>query len=313
MTVPRVFRGACLLLAVLAAVTDATPARAEPDEDRSSFFSCRRQYASVGEAARSKGSIDFYHGLAYFGGAGGIRLWGSPSRRFTGRNEFDKELRGELSFSSTDARKDADLASDLTLAFTAGLLPAATIGASWLRTGDCVEAWEMFGQTVESFGLTVFLTEAVKLAAGRDRPYTERCGGPGRPPSDASCGSGDRHRSFWSGHASLAAAGAGVSCSFAIRRDAWGHSGAARATPCLLGGALALTTGVLRISADRHWGTDVLTGFAVGGVVGYFDMAGPLDLLRFETRDSAGRVSARGVVLPGVVEGRPGLQLIGFF
>ena len=80
----------------------------------------------------------------------------------------------------------------------------------------------MFTDAIESYGLTLFITEAVKLAAGRDRPFTEKCDA--FPPRDAGCGSEDRHRSFFSGHTSLAAAGAGLTCSFALRRDAWGTS-----------------------------------------------------------------------------------------
>lgn len=277
----------------------------------SPFFSCERDYQGFSEFARSEASIDLYHGLAFIGGAAGISLGGSPTRRWSETNGFDTGIRDELRLGSTSAREDASLASDLGLAFSAALLPMASIGMNFSRNHDCVETWDMFTDAVESFGLTLFVTEAVKLATGRERPYTEDCDA--FPPSDARCGSEDRHRSFFSGHASLAAAGAGLSCSYAIQREAWGSSRTAKAAPCALGVVAAFTTGALRLAADRHWTSDVFVGFAVGAVVGYFDTWGPLDLLKFTTRNSKGHISSRGIILPHAREGRLGAQLVMVF
>ena len=228
---------------------------------------------------KSESSVNFYHGLAYIGATAGIRFGADPGSRWSSRNSFDTGIRDGLRLSSASQRKDADLISDLTLALSIGVLPSLTIGVKFSRTQDCVETWDMFADAMESIGLTLFATELVKLVAGRDRPYARDCGA--SPPSDAKCGSNDRHASFFSGHASLAAAGAGLTCSFAVKRDAWGTSSTARAAPCALGVAAALATGLLRISADRHWGSDVLAGFGIGALVGYFDTWGPLDLLKF--------------------------------
>jgi membrane-associated phospholipid phosphatase len=275
------------------------------------FFSCERDYRDFSELARSEASDDLYHGLAFIGGAAGISLGGSPTRRWSGTNGFDTGIRDGLRLGSTSARQDASLASDVGLIFSAALLPMASIGVKFSRDHDCVETWDMFTDAVESFGLTLFITEAVKLAAGRERPYTEECDG--FPPRDASCGSEDRHRSFFSGHASLAAAGAGLSCSYAIQREAWGSSRTAKVAPCALGVVAAFATGALRVAADRHWASDVFVGFAVGAVVGTFDTWGPLDLLKFTTRNSKGHVSSRGIILPHAREGRFGAQLVMVF
>jgi len=275
------------------------------------FFSCDRDFDGFSELARSEASFDLYHGLAFFGGAGGISLGGSPTRRWSGKNDFDTGIRDGIRLGSTSARRDASLASDLGVVFSAALLPMASIGMKFSRDHDCVETWDMFTDAVESLGLTIFITEAVKLASGRERPYTEECDA--FPPRDANCGSEDRHRSFFSGHASLAAAGAGLSCSYSIQREAWGSSRTAKAAPCALGVVAALTTGALRLAADRHWASDVFVGFAVGAVVGYFDTWGPLDLLKFTTRNSKGHLSSRGIILPHVREGRFGAQLVMVF
>ena len=111
-----------------------------------------------------------------------------------------------------------------------------------------------------------------------------------------------------SGHATLAAAGAGISCRFALERQAFGPTPTARIAPCALGIAAALTAGTLRIASDRHWGSDVLVGFGVGALIGYFDTWGPFEWLKLEKRDAGGKLEASGRVLPFAREGRLGAQ-----
>ncbi|MEE8165480.1 MAG: phosphatase PAP2 family protein [Myxococcota bacterium] len=293
---------------LLVAPLNAASTELVDDEQRRPFLSCRRDFQGFDEMMKSESSINLYHGLAYLGGTAGIRFGADANRRWSRRNGFDTGIRGGLRLNSTSDREDVDLISDLTLAFSVAVLPTLTIGAKFARTHDCVESWDMFADAVESIGLTLFATELVKLVAGRDRPYTQGCGP--SAPRDADCGTEDSHRGFFSGHASLAAAGAGLTCSFAVKRDAWGTSSTARAAPCALGVAAALTTGLLRISADRHWGSDVLVGFGIGALVGYFDIWGPLDLLKFTTRNSKGQVSSKGLVVPHAQDGRFGARLV---
>jgi hypothetical protein len=281
-----------------------------PSGKSNSGFSCARGYEGFTELAQSEASFDLYHGLAYLGASAAIDFGSTPKRHWSRKNDFDTGIRDGLRLGSSGSREDANLASDFTLAFSVAILPAATIGAQFSKTHDCIETWDMVTDAFESIGLSVFVTQVIKLAAGRDRPYTEECDG--SPPDDAKCGKDDRHLSFYSGHASLAAAGAGLTCSYAIKREAWGTSRTAKAAPCALGAAAALTTGALRIASDKHWGSDVLMGFAVGAVIGYFDTWGPLDLLKFDTRDSAGKGVA-GIVMPEALEGRLGARLIMVF
>ena len=192
------------------------------------------------------------------------------------------------------------------LSMSAGLLPLAAIGKTWSQ-GDCHEAYDMATDALESFGLTVFITEVTKVISGRERPYLQECG----PTSsgDPRCGDSDRNASFISGHASVAAMGAGLSCSYAIRRRTWGESTAARVVPCALGVAAAITAGFLRVASDSHWGTDVLVGWTVGAMVGYFDTWGPFDLLRFKVESDRHAYGIRGVVLPYAGKGAIGARL----
>lgn len=255
---------------------------------------------------RSAANIDLYHGLLYFTIAGGLTSLEKPSQRWSAVNSFDSKSQNLFRIESLDGRRNADRASDLTLATSIAILPIASIAAQQWRTGDCAESWDMATDLVESFGLALMFSEITKLAGGRARPFVRGCGPDA--PTDSSCGQNDRFRSFVSGHATLASTGAGVTCAFSIKREAWGSSLAARALPCGFGVAAAAATGALRISANRHWMTDVLAGFVIGGTIGWFDTWGPLEWLAHEERDADGRLESFGALLPASIEGRPGFR-----
>lgn len=312
--VPRRAQRHSFFLLTAFALTIAFPAFADSMDDSQmkakSWFSCERGLFPSSELKNSRATRNLLHGTAYLGGVAALNRTANPKRRWSRGNGLDRELRSGFRLGSVSAREDADLASDVFLGVSV-LLPVITIGAQFNRTHDCVETWSMVGEAIESFGLTLFITEAVKIAAGRNRPYVRTCDG--SPPSDSDCNDDDRHLSFFSGHSSLAAAGAGLTCSYAFKREAWGTSRTAKVAPCALGAAAALTTGALRMASDRHWGTDVLLGFTVGALVGYFDTWGPLDLLKFSTRDSGGRVSSTGIVLPSANNGALGAQVMMVF
>ncbi len=191
------------------------------------------------------------------------------------------------------------------LGLAAGAMPLVSIGKV-LADRDCLEAYDMATDAAESMALTLFITEATKSIAGRDRPFARGCRD--SPPRDALCNS-DRKQSFFSGHASLAGAGAGLSCAYAFKRKTWGDEPAARIAPCAVGAGLALATGALRIVADKHWGTDVIVGLVVGASVGYFDTWGPFDLLSFEVESHDPAHGIRGIVLPYAAGGEVGLRM----
>jgi hypothetical protein len=283
----------------------ADSASAEGLRDR---IRCQNNFDSVADFALSDASLDAYHGLAYFGAGAAISLAGGPNRRWSSRNDFDTGLRDDLRLGSLGSRRAADTGSDFLLAFSMAILPASGILSKHLATQDCVETWDMATDALESLGLTLFLTNLIKEVAGRERPYGRSCDTFALRDSD--CGTDDRQQSFVSGHSSIAAAGAGLSCAFAFEREAWGSSIGAKWGPCMLGAAAAVATGMLRVGADRHWTSDVLAGFALGAVVGYFDTWGPLDMLKFDVRNGKGRVAARGMVLPHAYQGTLGAQLV---
>lgn len=293
------------LVCGLALASNTAHAKSSGSSSRSAFR-CDTRHASFREFARSDASVNVYHGLTWIGGTAAISYGTRPSRRWTGENAFDDGIRSGLRADSMDARRDADTASDFLMGLSVGLIPMAAIGSEFFRTHDCVETWDMFGDAFESMSLALFVSEAIKVAAGRERPFGQRCGS--SPPGDANCSADDRNQAFVSGHATLAAAGAGISCRFALERQAFGPSSTARIAPCALGIAAAVAAGTLRVTADRHWGTDVLVGFGVGALVGYFDTWGPFEWLRMEKRDASGRIQASGRVLPLAREGHLGAQ-----
>lgn len=269
-------------------------------------FGCRAFFESGW--ARSEAAVDLYNGLAFLGVGAAVSLGGEAERRWSAVNGLDDETRSLFRLDSSSVRRRADLASDVTLGISIAALPFASTVAQHWRTGDCAESFDMFTDAVESFGLAILLSESIKLASGRARPFVRECG-PGAP-SDASCRGDDRYRSFVSGHATLAATGAGLTCAFSVKRKAWGEGFWERAAPCTVGVGLALSTGALRLSADRHWLTDVLAGLAIGGTVGWFDTWGPFDGWLFETEWSeAGTISSYRYALPALVDGRPGLRV----
>ncbi len=254
---------------------------------------------------------DLANGGLYAAAFLGVELGADPpdTARWTSSAEFEDDVRDDLVADSRSGRDDASTWSDVLLGLSATAPVWLDIGAgSWLRRGDCATAAELFGETVEALTLTMLVTEMTKVIAGRERPFQREC--LLDPGYDDDCFDTGSRKSFFSGHTSLASAGAGLLCRNTYRREepVWGHLGRFRnPLPCLLGVGAAVATGLLRIRADKHWMGDVLAGWAVGLAIGFFDLPGPFDLLRFRYRTSTGDV--QGMVLPTVGAGSVGARI----
>lgn len=225
---------------------------------------------------------DLFNGLLWFGGGAALRFGVDPGRDWTGTNSSDRSVRDDLAAASRDGRGDAAAASDglLLTGLLAPLVLDAGIKSAWWDR-DCERALEVGSDWVESIGLIWMITEAAKGIAGRERPFGLGCD---RDPGySSSCDDETRYKSFFSGHAALSAGGAALLCKDALRRNVWGESRASRALLCGFGVGASLGTGMLRMVADKHWLTDVIAGWVVGGAIGWFDLPGPFDLLRFRT------------------------------
>ncbi|MCH6552040.1 MAG: polysaccharide biosynthesis C-terminal domain-containing protein [Planctomycetes bacterium] len=85
--------------------------------------------------------------------------------------------------------------------------------------------------------MTSFITQSVKVIAGRQRPDRAAC--------VVGCDDGsDSRESFFSGHASFAATGAGLVCGQSIKRKTWGDGMFQRAVPCAFGIGVAIATAI---------------------------------------------------------------------
>jgi membrane-associated phospholipid phosphatase len=149
--------------------------------------------------------------------------------------------------------KLADTLSNVGLALT----PAWALGALAAAGSGRGDRRAMGFDTllvVEATSVAMALNQLVKFEVARERPDIHH----GRAR-----GGVEDNVSFFSGHTTWGFASAVSAGTVASLR---GY----RAAPAVWAGGLAFaaTTGYLRMGADRHWLTDVLTGAVVGTVVG---------------------------------------------
>ncbi len=190
-----------------------------------------------------------YVGVEY--GAGSALV--PATCRWCGDTSLERDLRDTLRWDHVDR---ADLASDVT---GRGLAPALAIGAGLLagHGGDPGRWFDVGAPIAEAWLATSIVTQAIKLAAARRRPYALHDAPAVEPLSED-------NQSFVSGHTSTAAAL--VTSAGAVLRQR-GHRGAATAT-WIAGGVVVAATGYFRIAADAHHAGDVLAGAVLGAGLG---------------------------------------------
>jgi membrane-associated phospholipid phosphatase len=178
------------------------------------------------------------------------------SCRVCGVDGLDAAARGALRWNDTGA---ASTMSDWT-GFV--ITPVTALAACQLAA----EADHRFHDApanalivVEATALAVALDDVVKLVVARQRPYAHFRDASQQAPPDT-----DENLSFYSGHTNLAFAVAVASGTVASMR---GY----RLAPVVWATSLpwAAVTGYLRIAADKHYLTDVLTGALIGSAAGF--------------------------------------------
>lgn len=171
---------------------------------------------------------------------------------------------------------------------------------------------------MQSLGIAGVLTLTAEHTIARERPFAHDCG-PDGEVRDASgqieetCGHGDDYKSFYSGHAAAAATMAGLTCVHHQHLPLYG-GGFADLAPCLVMIGVAFTTGVTRVVADRHWASDVVFGWGVGGLSGY--VLPSVLHYGFGSGRPLGQLSASGismVPIPQVYPTGGGAAITGFF
>jgi membrane-associated phospholipid phosphatase len=105
------------------------------------------------------------------------------------------------------------------------------------------------------------LNQALKFATGRERPFVHSLSEADKP---LTAQPSDNNTSFYSGHTSLtfslAVAAGTVASMRGYRWASW---------VWVVGLTIASLTGYLRIAADRHYLSDVLTGATLGSAIGF--------------------------------------------
>jgi len=197
--------------------------------------------------------------LAFWGGTQLFQSSLAPaSCHWCAPGPLDSDARDALRWGDTGA---ANTASNLgAYAF----MPLATVGVMALAAHDESRLGEMAGNALviaEAVALAGSANQIVKLMVGRERPFVHALP-PDQKPLTAS--PSDNNLSFYSGHTSFAFALAVSTGTVAsIRRYRW--------APAIWGVGLAgaAAVGYLRIAADKHYLTDVVTGAAAGGAFGF--------------------------------------------
>ncbi len=176
--------------------------------------------------------------------------WAAPTKcKWCDAGPFDTWTREQLAWSNpTSARTASDV-------LAVGVLPVAALANSWFSSrqgGEPRAFWEDTLVIAEAVSLTAFANEVTKDVTARRRP------------SAGLEASGAAAKSFFSGHTSsafaIAAAAGTVSTLRGYPSAPWVWAG---------GMTLASAVGYLRVAGDAHWGTDVLVGAGVGGLVGF--------------------------------------------
>jgi membrane-associated phospholipid phosphatase len=169
---------------------------------------------------------------------------------------LDRSVRDQLRWSNTGR---ADLFSNVGI----GLGTVVAMGGTALAANHDGARANIGGDLLvisEALVLAQDLNQAIKFTAGRERPFVHVL-----PASEKGLTAKptDNNLSFFSGHTTYAftmATAAGTVCSM------HGYSFA----PYVWAGGLTLATAtaVLRIGADKHYATDVITGALIGTAFG---------------------------------------------
>lgn len=175
--------------------------------------------------------------------------------RWCAHNALDDALTGIRA--PLGQQRTVDLVSYLTL----GVMPAGGLLYSFWQADDFTAFGVDTLLVVEAVLAAAAFNQLVKFTVGRERPFVARLSQEAKVMTSHP---DDNNVSFFSGHAtmafSLATAVGTVAELRGYRYRAWVWS---------IGMALATTTTVLRMVADKHYFTDVLTGAVVGAAFGY--------------------------------------------
>lgn len=192
-----------------------------------------------------------------------------PSRgRWRGGVLVDEDARNGVMLSGYHQRRAARDASDVLVGALVAypvLVDGVAVASGHYGSDDVME--QMILIDAEVLAITAAVQNAVGAIASRERPYGRICGDE-LPEESRDCGRDTRYRSFFSGHASVAFASAGLVCTHHMNLRLYG-GGAADAAACGLALAGAAATASLRVAGDVHYVSDVTVGAVWGSLAGF--------------------------------------------
>jgi membrane-associated phospholipid phosphatase len=230
----------------------------------------------------------------------------SGNARWNGGILFDDGVRDEIRAESRSGRDNARLVGDV-LYIGGGLYPIVVDGfVALVVRQDSDLAAQMLLIDLEAYAVAGALLTGSERMFARARPSAEPCSDDSG--YEAFCGEPDSASSMISGHTGIVATSAGLLCAHHQYLGLYG-SPAADATICGIGIGMAIGTGVARTINDRHYASDVIAGWLVGGSIGYL-----LPVLRFYGPGPVKSDRARMfTVLPTATPTSAGAELVGLF
>lgn len=172
-------------------------------------------------------------------------------------NAFDEAVRRLL------VANDPRGAAQASHALSIGLAPLLALGGTTLPALTSARRWHAAQNAaviVNAFLLTTAITDGVKKLADRERPGFHHGRG---ALLEAAHTPLERYLSFFSGDTAWAFTFAAAGYALSTRR------GYRHARPVAVAGLIAAAAvAALRVAADMHWATDVMTGALVGTLVG---------------------------------------------
>ena len=187
-----------------------------------------------------------------------------------GTVEADERTRKWLRFDSPTGRAVSRTASDV-LFYTLMAYPVVVDTLLVALPRNDHVAWQMLVLDLETLSVAGLVSVTLEHIMGRQRPYVRECVGAPRESLRSDCtasGPKESYKSFPSGHALMAFASAGLICANHARLPLYG-GGAPDGIACGAAMGLAAVESGMRITADRHYLSDVLLGAAIGSAIGY--------------------------------------------
>jgi membrane-associated phospholipid phosphatase len=210
-----------------------------------------------------------YAGTAAFGAATWYVDRNNPplaEPRWRGGILFDDAARGWLRAGTPEGRARANQVSNVLWLGGSAVPFVIDLPVALLVHGQPQVAWQLLAMDLEAYAVAGFVNRTLHFEVARGRPDLADCAA--NPGYDELCGGPSNNASFPSGHALGIATAAGLTCVHHRYLPLYGH-------PVADGGACGfmvlatVVTAATRIMADRHHGTDVLAGAAIGFGSGY--------------------------------------------